>query len=378
MKVALIQDQLLTCAGSERVFLYLAEEFAEADLFTLAYNPETTWPELKRFKFHTSVLGPIVRSHRIFQLLFPLATYVMQWWDFRRYDAVITSSATVAKYVRRFRGPHLCYCYFPTRAIWDSGSYFSAKAGIAAAAFKALSGYFKRRDLRAAQGVTRFIAISEVTRRAIRHHYGRESTVIASPIDFERFAPQSGRVKGGFYLLVSRLQTWKAIDYAVEAFNRIKRPLKIVGTGPDRQRLENMASSNIEFLGHVDDARLAELYGEAIAVVFTPVLEYGLVPLEANAAGTPCIAYGRGGVLETMIGLGDAAGRQPTSVLFDEQTPESLAAAVIACENTHFDRVALTAHASQYDVSTFKRRVRAMFDETVGNVAVLSIAASAA
>jgi len=363
VKIALIQDQLLTSAGSERVFLSLVEEFAEADVYTLAYNAEVTWPEFKRFKIRTSVLNPLIRTHRQFKWWFPIATYVMQWWDFRDYDVVITSSTTVAKYIKRFRGPQLCYCYFPTRAIWESGKYFGTADSLKARVLAFLMKYLRRRDIAAAQRVTQFVAISEFTRTAIRNHYDRDAVVLPSPIDFERFASKSTLPKEDFFLVVGRLETWKRVDYAIEAFARLGLPLKIVGSGPDEARLRAMASSNVEFLGQVGDEDLARLYARARAVVFTPALEYGLVPLEANAAGTPCIAFGRGGVLETMVGLDDKAGRPPTAVLFDEQTPESLVEAVGTFERTRFDRAALTAHASGYNVGAFKSKMRALLDK---------------
>ena len=363
VRIALVQDQLLTPAGSERVFLYLTQEFAEADVYTLAYNAETTWPEFKGLRIRTSWLNALIRTHGQFKLWFPVSTYVMQWWDLRSYDLVITSSATVAKYVRRINAPHLCYCYFPTRAIWDTRSYFGATRGLKTRIFESILSYLKKRDREAAEGVTRFVAISQITRSAIQKNYGRDSVVVPSPIDFDRFAEHAGTPKEDFYLLVSRLETWKAVDYAVKAFNDLGRSLKIVGAGPDKARLQEMAKSNVEFLGKVDDAALALLYARARAVVFTPVLEYGLVPLEANAAGTPCIAYGRGGVLETMIGLDDAEGRAPTAILFDRQSSESLADAVLLCERTTFDSSVLCTHAAQYNVPAFQKRLRALSDE---------------
>ena len=363
VKIALVQDQLLTCAGSERVFLYLVQEFAEADVYTIAYNADSTWPEFKQFRIKTSWLNLFIRSHAAFKVAFPIATYVMQWWNFRRYDLVLTSSATVAKYARRHRGRHLCYCYFPTRAIWNATGYFGPERGLSRWVFEFLLRYLRRRDVEAAQKVSRFIAISQMTREEIRNRYGRTSIVIPSPIDFDRFVTYSKVPKENFYLIVSRLETWKRVDYAVEAFTRSGRRLCVVGGGPDAKRLKAMAGPTIEFLGRVDDESLAQLYGQAAAVIFTPILEYGLVPLEANAAGTPCIAFGRGGVLETMVGLGDSLGRAPTAVFFDEQTPQSINDAVAVCEQAEFDREALVSHAQAYNVDAFRARMRAAVED---------------
>src|SRR5262245_22725508 len=124
MRLALIQDQLLTPAGSERVFLYMAEEFREADLFTLAYNPARTWPEFQEFNINTTILNSIIRSHSAFKYMFPITTLVAQCINLYNYDIILSSSATVAKYIQRFSGVHLCYCYYPTRALWNFHEYF--------------------------------------------------------------------------------------------------------------------------------------------------------------------------------------------------------------------------------------------------------------
>jgi glycosyltransferase involved in cell wall biosynthesis len=361
MKLAIIQDQLLTEAGSERVFLYMAQEFREADIFTLAYNPKTTWPEFRDFKIRTSWLNPFVQTHDRFKMAFPLSTYVMQNWDFKAYDVILTSSATTAKYIRNHRARHICYCYYPTRAIWDHGKYFDgAKSGLREAVFKQTHDYIKGRDLEAARRVDAFIAISESSRAAIRTYYGRDAQVLFSPIDVDRFAPGAAIAKTDRYLMVGRLERWKRTDFAVEAFNRLALPLDIIGTGPEEAALRAMGGPTIRFLGRADDRALVNAYGAARAVIFTPELEYGLVPLEAAAAGTPTIALGKGGVLETMVGPADAAGRSPTAVFFPEQTPEALMAAVRRFETMNFCKRDLMAHAARFEIPEFRRKLRAI------------------
>ena len=361
MKLALIQDQLLTPAGSERIFLYMAQEFPEADIFTLAYNPDTTWPEFKTFNIRTSWLNRWVQNHDRFKTAFPLSTYVMQNWDFNAYDVILTSSATTAKYIRNHRARHICYCYYPTRAIWTRGKYFDgAKSGLREFLFDLAYGALKRRDQEAAKRVDRFIAISDSTRQAIRHFYGRESQILFSPIDVDRFAAGAATAKTGRYLMVGRLERWKRTDFAIEAFNRLGLPLDIIGTGPEEAALRASAKNNVRFLGRADDQTLVKAYGAARAVIFTPELEYGLVPLEAAAAGTPTIALGKGGVLETMIGPDDEAGRAPTAVFFMEQTPEALIAAVRRFEGMDFRGNDLLAHAAGFGIPEFRRKLRAI------------------
>lgn len=363
MKIALVQDQLLTRAGSERAFLYMAQEFREADLYTLCYEPDTTWPEFKDFEIATSPLDRIIRDHGRFKTLFPVSSVWMEHWDFSAYDLIITSSATTAKYIRRFKGPHICYCYFPTRAIWSFDSYFGPTRGVLAGIFGLLLPWFKKRDLAAAARVSQFIAISQSSAAAIRSFYGRDAAVLHCPIDVKRFAEGAKCARQDYFLLVSRLQQWKQVDYAIEAFNRLGLPLRVIGTGPEEAKLRALAGPGISFLGAVDDEALIRAYGEARAVVFPPELEYGLVPLEANAAGTPVIALGRGGVLETMVDRNDPAGRKPTAVLYPDPTAECLMEAVRAFCATDFSRANLMAHVAPFDIAEFRRGLRAMVDE---------------
>jgi glycosyltransferase involved in cell wall biosynthesis len=358
MRLALIQDQLLTEGGSERVFLEMCREFPEADIFTLAYNRETTLPGFRDFRVRTSWMNRFVRTHDAFKMAFPAAQRVMEAWDFRGYDVLLTSSATTAKYVRRHDGLHVCYCYFPTRAIWTFDEYFpGGDPGLRGRLFQALLPYFKRRDLAAAARVDRFIGISETSARAIRNIYGREAEVLHSPIDAARFRAGMAEPKEDHFLIVSRLQRWKRLDYAIEAFNRLGLPLRIIGHGPDESRLRALAGPTVRFAGYVDDDALVVEYGRARAVVFTPKLEYGLVPLEANAAGTPVIALGKGAMPEIMVPV-DGANANPTAVFFHEQTPEAVVEAVRRFERTTFDPEHLVGHARRFDVPEFRRGLR--------------------
>lgn len=364
MKIALIQDQLLTSAGSERVFLYMAQEFKEADLYTLCYNPEITWPEFKAFKIKTHWLNAVIRNHQIFQMMFPIATKAMEQWDFSDYDLIITSSATTAKYIKRFKAPHICYCYFPTRAIWNFDAYFNGGVGIKEKLFSFFLTYFKKRDIAAAQRVNHFIAISESTKEAIAKCYGAHSEVLFPPVDLERFT-HGGIEKQDYFLIVSRLERWKSLEYAIEAFNELGLPLRIIGHGSDKERLQALAKSNITFVGGVDDQALALAYAQAQAVVFTPELEYGLVPIEAIAAGTPVIALGRGGALETMVGIDDPQGREPTAVFFPDPNKDSLIEAINRFKKVRFNSQALVTHASSFGIPEFRRKLRAMVSSYV-------------
>jgi glycosyltransferase involved in cell wall biosynthesis len=342
----------------------MAQEFKEADLFTLCYNSQKTWPEFKGFKLKTHWLNIVIRNHRIFKLLFPIATKAMEQWDFTNYDVIITSSATTAKYIKRFNALHICYCYFPTRAIWNFDAYFNGGIGTKEKLFSFFLNYFKIRDIAAAKRVNWFIAISESTKKAIATCYGSNSEVLFPPVDLERFM-HVGIEKQSYFLIVSRLERWKSLDYAIEAFNELGLPLRIIGHGADKERLKTLAKSNITFVGGVNDETLSLAYAQAQAVIFTPELEYGLVPIEAIAAGTPVIALGRGGALETMIGVDDPGGREPTAVFFPEPNKDSLIEAVTRFKQVKFNSQALVAHAASFSVPEFRQKLRALVSSYV-------------
>ena len=356
MKIALIQDSLLVCAGSERVFKCIVEEFPEADIFTLAYNSNTTCPVFKNHQINTSWANRFIRSHGLFKLLFPISTYIMQGWNFQSYDIIISSSATTAKYIARFNGKHFCFGYFPTRAIWDYKKYF-IKGNFLSFTFKLFLPYLKYRDLKAANRVSKFIAQSEISKKAFKDIYDVESSIINSPIDYNKFKSGIFENKFNYYLIVSRLEQWKKLEYAIETFNELGIDLKIIGTGPLEKELKSIAKTNIQFLGRVSDDTLVKEYGRAKALIFTPSLEYGLPPLEANAAGTPVIAFGEGAINETMLPYKPNS-RFHTALFFNRQDNESLCEAINNFENIQFNRQQLSKYAKKYSEENFRQKLR--------------------
>lgn len=360
-KIAIVHDYLCGMGGSERVFSYMCEEFKEADIFTLAYNPELTLPEFKVYNINVTWLNKFVRNMSQFRWSFPIATYVMQEMRLGRYDIVLTSSATVAKYVRAKPGRHICYSYIPTRALWQSDIYFANN--FKSKLIKPFKRYLQKRDLEASSRVEKFIAISENTRLHIKNIYKRDSHVIYSPIVCDNFCPV--QEKGDFYLLVSRLETWKMLEHALIAFNKNGKNLKIIGTGSDENRLKRLSQNNIEFLGAVDDDKLSYYYSTARSVIFTPELEYGLIPLEANASGTPVICFGRGGVNETMVAYDKEMKNEQncTALFYYDQTPEALNETIRTFEKLSFNQTFMVDHAQKWDVSNFKSLIRTFVDD---------------
>lgn len=357
LKIAVIQDQLLTPAGSERVFLQICKAFPSADIYTFCYNKNTTLSEFKYFNIKVHPLGRFIRSHKVFKLLFPISTFVIRYWSFNDYDLIISSSATISKYVKKGGAKHLCYCYTPTRALWFPDDYFGSSISAKFALFflNPIFKYLRYRDLRAADNVDFFIAISKTTQKRISNIYRRSSMIINSPVDTDKFFPSSGVSKDNFFLLVSRLEKWKNLDYVIKAFSDMELPLLVIGSGPELDRLRSIAKKNIIFLGFVPDSQLTDYYQRSRAVIFPTDLEFGLVPLEANACGTPVIALSSGGVQETMVW--ETGDTNATAVLFNRPETIDLIRAVIHFNSKQFTPSALKNNAARFDSHAFRQKL---------------------
>ncbi len=287
----------------------------------------------------------------------------VEQFDLSPYELVISSSHSVAKGVRT--GPdqlHICLCYSPARYAWDLQPQYLAQTGLDRGALGWLVrrqlARFRRWDLRASDRVDRFVAISDYIAERIRNCYRRDADVIYPPVDVPA-AESSGAPRESFYLTVSRLVPYKRVDLLVQAFAAMPgRHLVVAGDGPEMKKLARLAAPNIRFLGAVDDARRDQLLRTARAFVFAADEDFGIAPLEAQAQGTPVIAFGRGGSAETLRGLDAAA---PTGVLFAEQTVASIVAAVAQFEASaqRITPAACRANAERFSRQTFNRRFSA-------------------
>jgi glycosyltransferase involved in cell wall biosynthesis len=357
-RVALVHDWLTGMRGGERCLEVFCELFPEAPLFTLLHVPGSVSPVIERRRIVTSFVqrlpGAASSRYRRYLPLFPAA---VRRFDLRGFDLVLSLSHCVAKGVRIPPGAlHLSYCFTPMRYVWDLyDDYFGARAGrttrlLAPPVAAALRRWDRRTD-----SVHGFVAISHHIADRIRRVYGRAADVLHPPVDVERF--RIADAVDDYYLVVSALVPYKRVDLAIGAVERLGRRLVVVGTGPEERRLRALAGPRVEFLGWRHDREVAELYARCRAVLFPSVEDYGIVPLEAAAAGRPTIALARGGALETMVG--QDGGEPPTAVFFGEQTVESLAAAIRTLEASRdrFEPKALRARAAQFDRPIFKRRL---------------------
>jgi glycosyltransferase involved in cell wall biosynthesis len=357
MKVALVHDWLTGMRGGEKCLEACCELFPEADVFTLVYDPDGISSSIRRMNIQTSWIDRLPKAKSYFRYLLPFFPQAVETFELGDYDLVLSSSHCVAKGIFPHRAAHIAYVHAPMRYIWDQhDAYFGAGASLLPRAAMALwRGYLQRWDLRSAERVNFFIANSKNVAAKIKVLYGREAAVIHPPVDVERFDLVERQEP--FYLIVSALVPYKRIDLAVDAFNELQLPLKIAGNGPLQKSLRRRAKSNIEFLGWVGDARLAELYSRCQAVIFPGEEDFGIVPLEAQASGRPVIAYDRGGARETVIGVDDAdRATPPTGIFFPRATPASLIEAVERYRDAKqvFDPAALRRHAAGFSRTRFK------------------------
>ena len=336
MKIAIVHDWLYTYAGAEKVLEQIIQCFPQADLFSLIdfipagernfiQNKTVTTSFIQRMPFSKT-------KHRQYLPLMPLA---IEQLDVSDYDVVISSSHAVAKGV--LTGPnqlHICYCHSPIRYAWDMQHQYLREAGITSGLKSWLTRYILHKirlwDYRTANGVDYFVANSKFIARRIFKVYRREANVIYPNVDVDKFNLQSE--KQDYYLTASRLVPYKKIVLIAEAFALMpEKKLKIVGTGPDQKKIAALVANaaNIEYLGFVEDNELVNLMQNAKAFVFAAEEDFGIIPVEAQACGTPVIAYGRGGSLETVNGLNSES---PTGVFFAEQSTAAVITAVAQFE----------------------------------------------
>jgi glycosyltransferase involved in cell wall biosynthesis len=369
VKIALVHDWLTGMRGGEAVLEAFCRLFPMADIFTLVHVPGKVSPEIEKHKITTSFLQRIPNAEKRYRHFLPLMPWAAESLDVRDYDLVLSSSHCAAKGVKP--GPnavHVCYCHTPMRYIWDQYDAYFARDRAAwpvRAAMALVRRPLQRWDVASSGRVHRFIANSNHVAGRIRRFYGRSSTVIHPPVDVDRFTAASG--DKGYYLMLTALVPYKRADLAVEAFNRLKLPLRIVGSGPDMDRLKRMAGPHITFVGWAPRESLAGEFAGCRALIFPGEEDFGIVPVEAMASGKPVIALGRGGALETVVGPDDGAGRPPTGVFFPEETADSLARAVESFESRRdaFIPGSIRKHALSFRRELFEESIEAFVKKSL-------------
>ncbi|HYV24223.1 MAG TPA: glycosyltransferase [Pyrinomonadaceae bacterium] len=337
--------------GAERVAEAMHDSFPSAPMYTTVALPQSLPSRLRAADIRTSPMQHLPGMDRKFRHYFMLYPFAVENFDLSPYDLIFSSSSGYAKGVRRRRNAiHVCYCHTPMRWVWRYDDYVAREkfgTGIRSLLPLALWG-LRKWDLRAAQQPNYYIANSRLVAERIRKIYKREAHVIPPPIEVNRFH-MSNDIQD-YYLVLSRLMPYKRIDLAIEACKRMNRRLIIIGDGPDRARLEKLGDDRIEFLGRQSDQIVNYYAARCRALLFPGEEDFGMAPLEANAAGRPVIAYRAGGAEETVVD-------GKTGVFFDSPNSLALSEAIEQFESMHWSQILLRRHAEKFDRNVFAFRV---------------------
>jgi glycosyltransferase involved in cell wall biosynthesis len=356
-RVALVHDFLLDLRGAERVFATICDAWPDADVYTTVYDEEGTEGRFAARSPRTSFLQRLGPTARTFRALLPLYPHAIESLDLRGHDLVISSSSAWAHGVLVDPGTvHVCYCHNPFRYAWaEREATLAARTAPVRLPLRLVLSRWRQWDWIAAQRVDRYVANSRLTASRIHRYFGREADVLHPPVDLERFAP--GPV-GDHYLVVAELMAHKRIDVAIEAFNRLRAPLVVVGDGPQLRRLRRLAGPTVSVVGRQPDARVAELLRSARALVVTAAEEFGIAAVEALASGRPVIALGAGGVLESVR-------EGETGAYYDDSHPDALADVVARFDTLGVDPAACVAAAQQFGHGQFKAALRQIVNEAL-------------
>lgn len=362
-RVAVVHEWFENYAGSEKVVEEILKLFPQADLYGIVdFLPDSSRNFIGGRRINTTFIQKLPGVRKWFRHLLPLMPLAVESLDLSKYDLIISSSHALAKGV--LTGPdqlHICYCHSPMRYAWDLQHQYLAQGNVRGSAgqvlARAILHYMRLWDYRTANGVDHFVANSRYIARRIAKVYGRRATVIYPPVDVDSFSPVSK--KEDFYLAASRLVPYKRIELIAEAFAGMPdRKLIVIGDGPQMKALRAAASPNIEILGHQPFSVLRDYMQRARAFVFAAEEDFGIMPVEAQACGTPVICYGRGGVTETVI-------RGETGLFFGSQTAAAINSAVLEFEaqSRLFDAERIRANAECYAKARFSRAFQALVEE---------------
>lgn len=354
MKIALVHDWLNDKrGGGEKVLLELAKLYPEAPVYTMLYN-EDKFPELKG-RVVESFLGlfpRIIRKRQRYML--PFVPAAIESFDFSEFDVVISSSCAFTKNI--ITGPdtlHICYCHSPARMFWDYWPRYidEQKVGpLRRHYIRSKATEMRIWDHSGSDRVDVLIANSKTTQKRISKYYRRNVDILYPPVDLGACVYRAPEDKDNYFVTFATLTPYKRIDLAIEAFNISGKRLVIMSDGPDRKRLEDMAESNVEFAGYVSDEERTELLAGARALIYPNEEDFGIVPVETMAHGTPVIAFGKGGLTETVID-------GETGLFFFQQSPSAINRAVEKFENMNFDGSAIKKRAQEFSSETFDEKI---------------------
>src|SRR3989338_1196664 len=368
--ICFIHDWLYKMRGGEKVLEAMSELYPDAPIYTLFSDPEALSENLKKRKIINSWLQFIPGIKHIYRWLLPLFPWIIQQFDLSGYDLIISSSHCVAKGAKiPMMSKHICYCHTPMRYLWGMVSeYFSKYPFFLQWLIELYFKWLRKWDYETSQRVDQFIDNSNHIAKKIKTIYGKDSVVIHPPVHVE--IPEQTEVddeeENEFYLIVSALVPYKRIDLAISAFNQLKKPWVIVGDGPMKNELKNMIETElIVMTGWIEDKSLFEFYRKAKALIFPGEEDFGMVPVEAQMFGVPVIAYGSGGILDSVIPYTDngAQTKTYTGIFFAEQTEKALIEAVKKFENLLFDSADIQSHAQNFSKKRFQQAISSLINE---------------
>lgn len=353
MKIAIVHDWLVTYAGAERVLEQIIALFPDADLFSLVdFLPENKRFFIKNKKVKTSFIQYLPFAETKYRYYLPLFPMAIERFDLSKYDLIISSSHCVAKGVKVSRNQtHICYFHTPVRYAWDLREQYLIEANLDKGIKKIIANkvldYIKDWDIRTITRINYAVCNSNYIKERIRKNYGINAVVIYPPVDISKF--EVCEKKENFYLTVSRMVPYKKIPLIVEAFSKMPdKKLIVIGDGPEFDKVKKIRTQNIELLGYQEDSVVKEFMKKAKAFVFAAEEDFGIVVVEAQACGTPVIAYGKGGALETVI---DGV----SGTFFKEQTIESLISTVNSFEKMSFDPIKIRQNTERFSIDRFKK-----------------------
>jgi len=365
MKIAIVHDWIIDIGGAENCLKEIFSIYSSSDVYTLVFKKESINKlNIPIDHITSSFIQKLPMAQTKYRNYLPLFPFAIEEFDLSDYDIIISSSHAIAKGVLTNSNQlHICYCYTPIRYAWDLYPQYLKESrlykGLKGIIAKLLLHYIRIWDYTTVNRIDYFIAISKHTARRIKKIYGKDSTIIYPPVDLEKF--ELSTKKEDFYLTASRMVPYKKIDLIVEAFSQMpKKRLIVVGDGPDFRKIKSKASQNIELLGYQPLNVLKEYMQKAKAFIFAAEEDFGILPVEAQSCGTPVIAYGRGGVLETVI-------ENKTGVFFKEQTVEDLIHAVEYFERIKdtFDPCKIRKNVERFNKERFKREFKEFVDARV-------------
>ncbi|MEC0207024.1 glycosyltransferase [Paenibacillus lautus] len=362
LKIAIVHDYLNQMGGAERVVAVLHKMFPEAPIYTTIVDRNKLLPELQDAVIHTTWMQRIPGILNKFKLYFWLYPFSIRSINVKSYDLILSSSSAYAKGVRKGRlSLHVCYCYTPMRFVWDFDTYMES---IQVPRFvkriaKWLIYPLKRWDKNNSEHVDRLIAISTIVKERIKQCYGVNAPIIFPPVEVSRFSVKEGEPED-YFLVVSRLVSYKKIDLAIEACTQSGKRLIVIGDGPDRQRLEQLAGDTITFLGRRSDEDVVRYMQNCKALIFPGIEDFGITPLEANACGRPIIAYYGGGALDTIIA-------EQTGLYFEEQSINSLVDTINRFDQYDWDPQYIRQHAEQFSEHIFIERMQSIIESSLNS-----------